>query len=339
MCEQFADTIEEALKHCPTTNAEERWHYIHDTIHKSAIDTFGKRERKRPDWFETGIAVLEPTIAAKRTALLNYEREPSEKTLAALRGARNNAQWIGRQCANYYWLNLCQSIQLAADSSNIRAMYEGMKRAFGPRVTKIAPLKSASGDIITDRDKQMERWGEHYQELYSTENIATITGVEKTKPLPVMEELDAPPSMEELSKAIDSQASGKTPGNDGIPPEIIKAGKKSFLLNHLHTLMLQCWEEGSVPQDMRDANIITLYKNKGDRSDCDSYRGISLLHIVDKAFARIVLSRLQSLSEHVYPEAQCGFRAGRSTIDMIFSLRQLQKKRPRTKAATIHLLH
>ena len=39
-----------------------------------------------------------------------------------------------------------------------------------------------------------------------------------------------------------------------------------------------------------------------------------------------MLNRLQTLAECVYPEAQCGFRAGRSTIDMIFSLRQLQEK-------------
>ena len=103
--------------------------------------------------------------------------------------------------------------------------------------------------------------------------------------LPVMEELDVPPSAEELSKAIDSLACGKAPGNDGIPPEVIKAGKESALLKHLHELLLQCWEEGTVPQDMRDANIITLFKNKGDRSDCNNYCGISLLSIVGKAFA------------------------------------------------------
>lgn len=79
-------------------------------------------------------------------------------------------------------------------------------------------------------------------------------------------------------------------------------------------------------QDMHDANIITLYKNKGDRKDYNNYQGISLLSAVGKAFARVVLNRLQSLAEHVYPEAQCGFRAGRSTTDMIFSLRQLQEK-------------
>ena len=77
---------------------------------------------------------------------------------------------------------------------------------------------------------------------------------------------------------------------------------------------------------MRDAKIVTLYKNKGDRSDCNSYRGISLLSIVGKVIARVILARLKVLAARVYPESQCGFRAGRSTIDMIFSVRQLQEK-------------
>ena len=85
-------------------------------------------------------------------------------------------------------------------------------------------------------------------------------------------------------------------------------------------------EERTVPQNMRDANIITLYKNKGDRSDCNIYRGISLLCIVGKVFVRVALARLQTLASRIYPESQCGFRAGRSTVDMMFSHRQLQEK-------------
>ena len=77
---------------------------------------------------------------------------------------------------------------------------------------------------------------------------------------------------------------------------------------------------------MRDARIVTLCKNKGNRSDCNNYREISLLSIVGKAFARVVLNRLQLLADRVYPESQCGFRAKRSTIDMVFSIRQLQEK-------------
>ena len=50
------------------------------------------------------------------------------------------------------------------------------------------------------------------------------------------------------------------------------------------------------------------------------------MSIVGKAFARVLLIRLQKLASRVYPESQCGFRAGRSTIDMIFSVCQLQEK-------------
>ena len=49
------------------------------------------------------------------------------------------------------------------------------------------------------------------------------------------------------------------------------------------------------------------------------------MSIVGKCFARVVLTRLQEIAERVYPESQCGFRATRSTTDMIFSVRQLQE--------------
>ena len=62
-----------------------------------------------------------------------------------------------------------------------------------------------------------------------------------------------------------------------------------------------------------------IYNNK-------NYSGISLRSIVGKVFDRVILIRLQKLAEFIYRESQCGFRAERSTIDMIFSLRQLQEK-------------
>ena len=97
-------------------------------------------ERKSEDWFEAGIKEMEPAITAKRTALLKHKKQPSKETLAAYRAARNNVKRIAHKCANDYWLNLCHSIQIASDCGNICAMYERMKKAFGPSAIKIAPL-------------------------------------------------------------------------------------------------------------------------------------------------------------------------------------------------------
>ena len=52
---------------------------------------------------------------------------------------------------------------------------------------------------------------------------------------------------------------------------------------------------------MRDSNIITLYQNKGDCSDCNKYPEMSLLSIIGKAFTSLVLNRLQTLAERLYP--------------------------------------
>ena len=51
---------------------------------------------------------------------------------------------------------------------------------------------------------------------------------------------------------------------------------------------------------MRDANIVTLYTNKGDRGNCNNYRGISLFNIFGKLFAKAILKILQVLAERIY---------------------------------------
>ena len=330
LAKKFAEAFESEYDtnlqdNAPPTSATDKWVKLRDSIHRTALATFGKKTSKSHDWFQAKAAEMTPVIEAKRAAFMEYKRAPNEKNLNILRSARSKTQSTARRCANEYWTELSQRIQTAAAIGNIRGMYDGIKTALGPTQSKTAPLKSTTGEAITDPGKQMNRWVEHYSELYSRENIVTPSALDKIERLPVMEELDAMPTKDELSKAIDSLALGKAPGSDSIPPDLIKRCKTT-LLHPLHELLCQCWEEGAVPQDMRDAKIVTLYKNKGERSDCNNYRGISLLSIVGKVYARVLLARLQKLAERIYPESQCGFRAGRSTVDMVFSLRQLQEK-------------
>ena len=301
------------------------WLHLRETIYNTSIAVLGKKERKSADWFEANWEIMEPVTEAKRKALMAYKAAPGPDALQKLRNARNIARKTARFCANKYWVDLCIGIQSAADQGDAKKMYEGIKKATGPLISKSAPLKSKTGEVITEQDKQLQRWTEHYLELYATQNVVSDSALNRVPALPVLDQLDALPSIEELSKAIDHLSSGKAPGNDGIPAEVLKCGKPA-LLKPLLNLICECWESGHIPQDMRDAKIVTLYKNKGDRSDCNNYRGISLLSIVGKAFARVVLARLQTLAQNVYPESQCGFRAGRSTMDMVFSLRQLQEK-------------
>ena len=74
-----------------------------------------------------------------------------------------------------------------------------------------------------------------------------------------------------------------------------------------------------IPADWKSSLLVHLWKGKGDRQDCNTYRGATLLSVPGKVFARIILDWLRHhLLEHQRPE-QSGFTPKRSTIDRILA--------------------
>ena len=136
--------------------------------------------------------------------------------------------------ANDFCLRLCGDIQSTADSGSTRAMYQGIEEAFGPSITKVASLKSPSGENIKDRSKQMERWAEYYQEFFSRENVVSDKAIQTQSYYPPWKSLVQSPLSTNGEKP-----STRSPAVKLQAPEIVKAGKENSLLGHLHELTLQ----------------------------------------------------------------------------------------------------
>ena len=129
-----------------------------------------------------------------------------------------------------------------------------------------------------------------------------------------------------MERAILRLKDNKAAGPENIPPEVIKYGGCA-LHRRLHNFILDCWSAKCPPQQWKNANIILVHKQKGDRAECGNSRGISLLSVAGKVLAKFMLTRLlEHVVDLVLPESQCWFRRGRSTIDKIFVARQLQEK-------------
>ena len=79
------------------------------------------------------------------------------------------------------------------------------------------------------------------------------------------------------------------------------------------------------PSDWKNAVIVPVYK-KGSRLDCTNYRGISLMSVVGKVFARVWNERVKGLTVDKVPDEQGGFRAGRGCNDQIFAVKQIVEK-------------
>ena len=77
--------------------------------------------------------------------------------------------------------------------------------------SRIAPLKSTTGDAIRDKSKQMECWVDHYSELYSRVNVVSDEVLMTIESLSIMSELDSEPTLEEIDQALDQLSSDKAP--------------------------------------------------------------------------------------------------------------------------------
>ena len=86
--------------------------------------------------------------------------------------------------------------------------------------------------------------------------------------------------------------------------------------------MSNFWLDESVPEEWRKGTIVKLLI-KGDTSDCNNWRGITLLSVPGKIFCTIMVIRLRDAVDTVLRNKQAGFRRRRSCREQIFTLRNI----------------
>jgi len=135
---------------------------------------------------------------------------------------------------------------------------------------------------------------------------------------------DSPITLDEVQTAIGKLKKNKSAGEDDIRGEMLQALNPDGVAK-LHEIISQAWVQGQVPQDWRNATIVPIFK-KGNKKQCSNYRGISLLSVPGKVYARVLLDRLKLITDSLIDEAQAGFRTGRGVRDHLFVMSQILEK-------------
>ncbi|KAL1452545.1 hypothetical protein WDU94_006766 [Cyamophila willieti] len=106
--------------------------------------------------------------------------------------------------------------------------------------------------------------------------------------------------------------SQKSNGGDGIH-------------KYIHNLITTVWRTEFLPQEWNEAVVVPLHK-KGDKLECNNYRGISLLNTTYKILSKIILNRLKEYENEIIGEHQAGFVKKRSTTDQIYAFKEIIAK-------------
>nr|VZI48828.1 unnamed protein product [Spirometra erinaceieuropaei] len=306
---------------------ENRWCQLRDTVQSTALAVLGRAPRQHQDWFDDNDAAIKNLLAEKNRLHKAYVDHPTNANKAAFYRSRRQLQQRLREMQDAWTARKAEEIQGYADRNEWKNFFSAIKAVYGPPTKGTAPLLSADGStLLTEKTQILQRWAEHFRGVLNRPSVISDAAIARLPQVETNVDLDLPPSLQETIRAVQQLSSGKAPASDAIPAEVYKHGGP-HLLDHLTALFQEMWRQGEVPQDFKDATIVHLYKRKGNRQVCDNHRGISLLNIAGKIFARILLNRLNNHLEQVLlPESQCGFRRHRGTMDMIFAARQLQEK-------------
>ena len=300
---------------------EERWGQFKKVYNESAKKVLGEKRRVKNDWMsgETYRKIeerrrLKEKIGRTRSAC------PKERATAAYavkdKEMKTTAQADKRRRLN----NLAEEAETAARNNCSGDLYQLIRKIAGQR-RNMTTIKDKEGKRLVNEDEVLERWREHFEGVLNV-------------PLPdiPLPEIDQAPdvitsiktgdiSIAEIKRAIHRLKNGKSPGIDAISAEMLKCSENDAV-KQLHLLFNSIWKDQCVPEDWKKSLIVKVPK-KGDLTECDNYRGISLLSVPSKILCRVIIDRVKSGVDEVIRQEQSGFLSGRGASEQIFALRSI----------------
>ena len=152
---------------------------------------------------------------------------------------------------------------------------------------KMGSIKDRNGRDLTEAEYIKKRWQEYTEELYKKglhdpdnhDGVITHSNLE-------------PDILEcEVKWALESIATNKASGGDGIPVELFQI-LKDDAVEVLHSICQQIWKTQQWPQDWKRSVFIPIPK-KGNATECSNYCTIALVSHANRVKLTILPLRLQ----------------------------------------------
>lgn len=164
----------------------------------------------------------------------------------------------------------------------------------------------------------------HLERVLNPERVPPPLLVSSDVTVPV---LDDPILAAEVDSQIRKMKVDKACGPDGLPPGVFAMLPPAWLLT-LTTLFNAVFTSGVYPASWMRAKLFTVFK-RGNRSDPNNYRGISVINAITKLYDMVLCHRL-SLWFRPYRE-QAGAQSRRGCIEHLVTLRLLTDTARRKK--------
>ena len=238
-----------------------------------------------------------------------YKHTGKDKDYDVYKEALNAATNEVRKSKRNFEHKLAQNIK-----SDSKSFYAYVRSKQNVR-DKVGPLEDNAGNIITEGVLMAEELNMHFSSVFTREDTSSLpvpetkfNGTEGER----LGQLVITPEV--IANKINNMKDNKSPGVDGIAPKILKETVEQISkpLAHVFNMSLQ---EGIVPLEWKEANIIPLFK-KGSRNKSVNYRPVSLTSVICKLLESIIRDHIMDflIKHKLINSSQHGFLKSKSCL-------------------------
>jgi mannosyltransferase OCH1-like enzyme len=136
------------------------------------------------------------------------------------------------------------------------------KKGYQPRTNII---KDENDNLLADPQSVLNRRKNFFNQVLNVHGIHDVRQMATY----IAEQLVPEPSLVKVEIAIEKLKRYKSPDNNQIPAELIRAGGET-LCSEIHKLIHSIWNKEELPQQWKESITGQIHK-KGDKSDCKNY--------------------------------------------------------------------
>ncbi len=289
-----------------------------------------REENQSHPWFDKQCGLSRSDM---RRAKQNFERNPYDR--------EGRSKYLIKCCKYRKLVRHKQKEYKNKLLKQLLSLEENNPKAFWRTLDKLKNLDSPKSNI--DDTIKASEWLNHFKNLGNCGTDYELTADEKRE-LELLESqvsndncwTNTPIKVSEVKKAVKSLKNNKTPGDDFILNEMLKAAT-DILAPAITKVFNHVFTSGNYPVEWNTGYQVPIHK-KGDTSNCNNYRGITITSCLGKLFNKVLNTRLVDHLEETgtLSDNQAAYRKGYSTTDHIFSLKSIINKYVRMNKARLY---
>ncbi|GJZ48687.1 methylcrotonoyl-CoA carboxylase subunit alpha [Tanacetum coccineum] len=325
-----------------TTDAEQMWNRLANTIRETAKETLGVVAgasrthigRRESWWFSEEV---QNKVKAKQTRfreLISMRGNKADRSATEERykEAKREAKKAVARAKDKAYEDLYKRLGSKEGENDIYRIAK-VRQRIKMDLRSVRFIKDEDGRSIVNEDAIRRRWKEYFSALFNGQRRGRTKDVDSIGAVPQNNCYCSRIRHAEVKEALRKMGRNKVVGPDEIPIEACRClGGEG--VGWLTIIFNKTLSRAKMPEEWRLSEVIPIYKNKGDAQTYSNYRGIKLLSHTMKLWERVIERRVRRETEVL--ENQFGFMPGRSSMEVIHIIRTLMEKY-RERQKDLHL--